>query len=80
MYLVALDTASSKFFFVAGGAVDFLLPGDEALGANWRLADATAEAWLVPLSRLVFHLLRACKTKSPIQPQCTVHASGAKGK
>lgn len=55
--LVALNAASSELVFVAAGAVDLLLPGNEAPGANGVLADHAAEALLVPLPRLVLHLL-----------------------
>lgn len=56
-YLIALDAACGKLLLVAAGAVDLLLPGDEGLGANGRLADAATEAVLVPLPSFVFHLL-----------------------
>jgi len=55
--LVAFHATSCKLLFVAGSAVDLLLPGDEALGPDGRFADAAAEALLVPLPRLVLHLL-----------------------
>lgn len=58
-YLVALDTASGELLLVAGGAVDLLFARNKALGADGRFAHATAEALLVPLTRLVLHLLRA---------------------
>lgn len=55
--LVALDATSGELLLVAAGAEDLLLPRDEALGADGRLADYAAEALLVPLARLVLHLL-----------------------
>lgn len=58
-HLIALDAPSGVFLFVTLGAVDFLLFGDETLGSNWYLAHYAAEALLMPLSRLVFHFLRA---------------------
>ena len=60
-HLIALDAAGSEFVFVATSAVDLLLAWDEALGTDWGLANYAAEALLVPLSRLVFHLLSAFK-------------------
>jgi len=55
--LIALDAASGELLFVASGAVDLLLARNEALGADGGLAHAASEARLVPLSRLVLHLL-----------------------
>lgn len=60
LYLVALDASGSELILVAAGAVDLLLAGYEALGADRVLAHDAAETLLVPLSRLVLHLLRAC--------------------
>lgn len=61
-YLVAFDTACRVFLLVAFGTVDLLLPRDETLGTNRGPAHHAAEALLVPLPRLVLHLLRACRT------------------
>lgn len=55
--LVTFDTASSVFFFVTLGTIDFLLPWNEALCSNGCLAHHATEAFLVPLPSLVFHLL-----------------------
>lgn len=55
--LVTLDAASGEFVFIAASAVDLLLARDEALGANRVLAHYAAETLLVPLLRLVLHLL-----------------------
>lgn len=55
--LVALDAPRGEFFFVTFGAIDFLLPWDEALGTNWNLANTAAETFLMPLSGFVFHFL-----------------------
>lgn len=55
-YLLALDATGCVLFFVASGAVDLLLTGDEGFGTDGGFADAAAEALLVPLSGLVFHL------------------------
>jgi len=63
--LTALDAASGELLLVAGCAVDLLLAGDEALGADGRLADDAAEALLVPLPRLVLHLLVSCPEDLP---------------
>lgn len=57
-HLVALNTPSGELVLVASGTVDLLLARDEALRADRVLADHAAEAFLVPLSGLVFHLLR----------------------
>ena len=57
--LAALHTLGGKLVFVAAGAVDVILLGDEALGADGVAADAADEAALVPLPRLVLHLLHA---------------------
>lgn len=54
--LLALDATGCVLFFVASGAVDLLLTGDEGFGTDGGFADAAAEALLVPLSGLVFHL------------------------
>jgi hypothetical protein len=61
-HLVAFDTASSKLFLIAGGTVDFLLTRDEALGAYGSFAYTATEAFLMPLTCLVLHLLCACYT------------------
>ena len=58
-HLAALDTLGGELVFVAAGAVDVILLGDEALGADGVAADAADEAALVPLPRLVLHLLHA---------------------
>lgn len=58
-HLVTLDTPGGELLLVAARAVDLLLTGNETLGADRGLADATRKAFLVPLSSLVFHLLRA---------------------
>jgi len=58
--LAALNAPDSEFVLVASGAVYFLLAGYEALGADGRLADDAAEAFLVPLAGLVLHLFVAC--------------------
>jgi len=55
--LGAFNAASGKFLFVASGTVNVLFARDERLCANGRLADAAAEAFLVPLPTLVLHLL-----------------------
>jgi len=57
--LIAFDAAGGELLLVAAGAVDLLLPRDEGLGADGRLAYHAAEALLVPLPPLVLHLLVA---------------------
>ena len=56
-HLAALDALGRELLLVALGAVDVMLLGDEALGANGVLAGAADEALLVPLPGLVLHLL-----------------------
>jgi len=63
-YLGAFNAASGKFLFVASGTVNVLFARDERLCANGRLADAAAEAFLVPLPTLVLHLLGSCQNKA----------------
>jgi len=63
--LITLDAPGGELLLVAGGAVYLLVPGDEALGADGRLADHAAEALLVPLPRLVLHLLVSCPEDLP---------------
>lgn len=58
-HLAALDALGSELLLVALGAVDVVLLGDEALGADGVLAGAADEALLVPLAGLVLHLLHA---------------------
>lgn len=58
--LIALGAPSSKLIFVARGAVNVVVPRNEAASSNGVLADAAAEAFLVPLVALVLHLLRTC--------------------
>lgn len=57
IHLVALDASSGKLVLVARGAIDLLLARDEALRPDRVLAHHAAEALLVPLPRLVLHLL-----------------------
>lgn len=57
--LVALDAAGSELILVASRAVDLLLAGDKAPGADGVLAHHAAETLLVPLPGLVLHLLGA---------------------
>jgi len=57
--LFALDAARCELLLVAASAVYLLLPWDEGLGANGGPAHHATEALLVPLPRLVLHLLVA---------------------
>lgn len=67
--LLALDATGCVLFFVASGAVDLLLTGDEGFGTDGGFADAAAEALLVPLSGLVFHLFGSwCCVPTVSQP------------
>lgn len=59
-YLVTLDASSRELFLVASGAINFLISGYEALGADGRVTHDAAETFLVPLSGLVLHLFRSC--------------------
>lgn len=61
VYLVALDASGGELVLVARGAINLLLPRNEALRTDRILADHAAEALLVPLSGLVLHLLRTCE-------------------
>ena len=56
-HLATLDALCREFFLVAFGAVDVMLLGYEGLCADGVLAGAADEALLVPLPRLVLHLL-----------------------
>ena len=56
-YLVTLNTLGGELVLVAGGAVDVVLLGDEALGPDGVVAHAAHEALLMPLPGLVLHLL-----------------------
>ena len=58
-YLDALDTLGSKLVLIAAGAVDVILLRYEALGANGVVTSEAGEAFLMPLSHLVLHLLHA---------------------
>ena len=58
-HLTALNALCCELLLVALGAVDVVLLGDEALGADGVLAGAAHEALLVPLPGLVLHLLHA---------------------
>ena len=58
-YLITLDTLGGELVLVAGGAVDVVLLGDEALGPDGVVAHAAHEALLMPLPGLVLHLLHA---------------------
>ena len=62
-HLAALDALRRELLLVALGAVDVMLLGDEALGANGVLAGAADEALLVPLTGLVLHLLHTCTAR-----------------
>lgn len=67
--LLALDATGCVLFFVASGAVDLLLTGDKGFGTDGGFADAAAEALLVPLSGLVFHLFGSwCCVPTVSQP------------
>ena len=58
-HLAAFDAFCCEFLLVALGAVDVMLLGDEALGADGVLAGAAHETLLMPLPGLVLHLLHA---------------------
>ena len=62
-HLTALNALCCELLLVALGAVDVVLLGDEALGADGVLAGAADEALLVPLTSLVLHLLHTCRTR-----------------
>jgi len=56
-YLTALDTFGSKLLLIALGTINVVLLGDEAFSADRVLAGTADEAFLVPLSGFVLHLL-----------------------
>jgi len=56
-HLVTLNTSGGELVLVTCGTVNLLLARDETLRADRTLADHAAEALLVPLSGLIFHLL-----------------------
>ena len=56
-HLAAFDAFCCELLLVALGAVDVVLFGDEALGADGVLAGAAHEALFMPLPGLVLHLL-----------------------
>lgn len=74
-HLVALDAARGKLLLVAAGAVDLLLTRYERLRANGHLADAAAEAVLVPLPGFVFHFLGACNRPNQFSLIATLNFS-----
>ena len=57
---IALDAARGEFLLVTFSAVDLLFPWNETLRSYRCLTDDAAEALLVPLPRLVFHLFGTC--------------------
>jgi len=59
-HLEALDALGGELVLVALGAVDVVLLRDERLCANGVLAGAAHKALLMPLPRLVLHLLHTC--------------------
>ena len=66
-HLAALDALCRKLLFVTLGTVDVVLLRDEALGADGILAGAADEAFLVPLTSLVLHLLHTCRTRMMVK-------------
>ena len=58
-HLAALVALGGKVVLVAGHAVDLLVLGYEALGADRRVAREAQETVLVKLLALVLHLLHA---------------------
>lgn len=52
-----MKTLLSKLLVVAGGTVDVIPLGQEALRADWLPALEAGEAFLVPHLILVFHAL-----------------------
>ena len=69
-HLAALDALSRELLLVALGAIDVVLLGDEALGADGVGAHAAYEALLVPLPGLVLHLLHAGLNKVYYKKNC----------
>jgi len=59
-HLVAFDTLCGKLVFITLGAVDVMFFRNKGFGADWVMAGAANEAFLMPLPRLVLHFLHSC--------------------
>jgi hypothetical protein len=57
--LFALDATSGKFVFIAPSTINILLARNERFRSDWCFAATATETFLMPLTVLVFHLLRA---------------------
>ena len=69
-HLITFDTLGGELVLVAGGAVDVVLLGDEALGPDGVVAHTAHEALLMPLPGLVLHLLHAGLNKVYYKKNC----------
>ena len=58
-YLVAFDTLCGKLVFITLGAVYVMFFRNKGFGADWVMAGAANEAFLMPLPRLVLHFLHS---------------------
>lgn len=68
-HFIAFNATCCEFLLVTLGTENLLFAWNKTLCTNWNLAHTATEAFLVPLSRLVFHFLRSCEkqtTKSTI--------------
>merc|ERR1719402_159778 len=71
-HLVTLDALGGELVLIALGAVNVVFLGDETFGSDRIFTGATHEAFLVPLTGLVLHLLHACSEDIPaaVAPGC----------
>lgn len=63
-YAIALGATLGKLLLVAGHTDKLVVPGDEALVTNGLLADAAAEALLMPLLSAELKLFHTCWGRS----------------
>lgn len=58
-HLFALGASGCELLLITSGTIDVLVFGYKRFGADWVLAEGTAETLVVPLLALVFHLFHA---------------------
>jgi len=64
-YLSTFAASGRKLFLIARRTIDFLVFRYKAFGADWRFAQRTAKALVVPLFALIFHLFMPALNISP---------------